>query len=88
MSKITVVEQAGVTTPSTGQASIYVDASTKKLASKDDAGTVTDYSATPLSDANPENVTKAAPSAGAATLASRADHKHGCPVVCGVRHRV
>lgn len=46
MSRIKLAEQATAPdTPPTGKASIYIDATTKKLASKDDAGTVTDYGA-------------------------------------------
>lgn len=44
MSKATLVEQTAVTTPGAAQVSLYVDATTKRLASHDDAGTVTHYS--------------------------------------------
>jgi len=45
MSKITLVEQSSVSIPSAAQASIYIDAITKRLASRNAAGAVTDYGA-------------------------------------------
>lgn len=46
MSKITLIEQANSPdTPATGEVSVYVSQSTKKLATKDDAGAVVDYGA-------------------------------------------
>lgn len=43
MSQIDLVGQSSVPTPPSGQASVYIDAASKTLKSKDDAGTVTDY---------------------------------------------
>ena len=45
MADIALDVQSAPTTPAAGVAVVYVDTTTKKLASKDDAGTVTAYSA-------------------------------------------
>jgi len=43
MSKIKLTNQAAPDTPAAGKTEVYVDNSTKKVASKDDSGTVTNY---------------------------------------------
>ena len=43
MGKLIIGENGEPSTPSSGNANIYIDTTTKKLASKDDAGLVTDY---------------------------------------------
>ena len=43
MAKIIIKNSAEPSTPSSGETSVYIDSTTKKLASKDDAGTVTAY---------------------------------------------
>lgn len=44
MAKIDIQNQTAPATPSSGKTSVYVDSSTKKLQSKDDAGTISVYS--------------------------------------------
>jgi hypothetical protein len=71
MADITLTTQASAATPASGEATIYVDSITKKLKTKDDTGTVTDYS-------NPGNsvtsltgdVTGTGPGATATSIAS------------------
>lgn len=43
MAKITITNQTAPATPNSGLTEVYVDSTTKKLASKDDTGTVTSY---------------------------------------------
>ena len=40
---LTAIAAASITTPASGVESVYIDATTKRLASKNDAGTVSDY---------------------------------------------
>jgi hypothetical protein len=40
---LTAIAAASITTPAAGVESVYIDATTKRLASKNDAGTVSDY---------------------------------------------
>jgi hypothetical protein len=71
MSEVIISNQASVATPSSGETSVYVDSTTKKLKSKDDTGAITDYS-------NPGNsvtsltgdVTGTGPGATATSIAS------------------
>ena len=73
MSVITVSTNAVPSTPSSGSATIYVDSTTKKLSTKDDAGLVTDYapSANAISSLTGE-VTAAGPGAATATVSNSA----------------
>jgi len=43
MAKIIIKNSTEPSTPTSGETSVYIDSTTKKLASKDDTGTVTDY---------------------------------------------
>jgi hypothetical protein len=52
MSQIDLVTRSSVSTPATNEVTVYVDNTTKKLKSKDDAGVVTDYGAAASADIN------------------------------------
>lgn len=75
MAKIDVSNQssASVPTPSAGNTSVYVDTADKKLKTKDDTGTVTDYSAPGSSiTALTGEVTATGPGSVAATVSNAA----------------
>jgi hypothetical protein len=73
MSQIDLVGRASVATPATGEATIYVDSVSKTLKSKNDAGTVTDYSAAGNSITSlTGEVTASGPGAAAATVTNAA----------------
>jgi hypothetical protein len=75
MAKLQVTNQsaAGTPTPSSGNTLIFVDDVTKKLKSKDDTGTVTDYSAVGSSITSlTGEVTATGPGAAAATVTNSA----------------
>lgn len=75
MSKIVTNNQssASISTPSSGNTAIYVDSADKKLKTKDDAGTVTDYSAPGNSiTALTGEVTATGPGSVAATISNAA----------------
>lgn len=50
MGKILIQNQTAPATPGSGSTEIYVDSTTKKLKSKDDTGTITDYGTTGTGD--------------------------------------
>jgi len=75
MSKIVTNNQASaaISTPSSGNTAIYVDSADKKLKTKDDSGTVTDYSAPGSSiTALTGEVTASGPGSAAATVSNAA----------------
>lgn len=73
MAKIDVTNQSAPSTPSSGTTSIYVDTADKKLKTKDDTGTVTDYSAAGNSITSlTGEVTASGPGAAAATVTNSA----------------
>lgn len=81
MSFIEHEEQASdPTTPSAGDVTVYVKSSTKRLASKDDAGTVVDYGDATLTASTPEQIDIGdAGAVGVAADAARSDHEHALP---------
>ena len=71
MATIDIAAQAaaGVTTPSTGVATVFIDSTTKALKSKNDAGVVTDYTAPGNAISSlTGDVTATGPGAAAATI--------------------